>query len=180
MVITSDDLVSFWSSAWSVSSRSACRWLSPEVKTRVERGIPVPRWLGPQFLQRWVGQAIQDRFTWQRAHPDAAAYRYPDDSAPCWEALAPVPYERGWVRDLEDDYFLRLWGYEAERLMRLLDVPPVLVGQDEWTSAVLGLCEHLARLYAELKRRYRARQARAMLREALAQFVVWDYTGEAA
>jgi len=181
MLFTSTDLLSFWSCAWSVPLRSACRWLTPEVKRRVDPGVSMARRLGPQCLSRWVGQAIQDRFAWWKAHPDAAPYRHPDESAPTWEALALPPYERGKLRALEDewdfDWYCRI---EVERLLRLLDYPPVLIGEEEWTEAALGLCERLARLYGEMKRRYRAKQARAMLQEALRQFVLWDYASEAA
>jgi len=109
-------------------------------------------------------------------HPDAAAYRHPDDSAPIWEALVPAPYERGWLRTFEEEDYDWLARFEAERLMRLLDVPPVLVGQEEWTAAVLSIAEHLGRLYREMKRRQRAMRARALLHSALAQFVVWEYS----
>src|SRR5579859_1323073 len=180
MLFPSADLEAFWFSAWATPLRSACRWLTPEVKRRVDLTVSMPTRLGPQCLSRWVGQAIQDRFAWQRAHPDAAAYRHPDDSAPIWEALIPPPYERGKLRALEDEWdFAWHCRFEVERLMRLLDVPPVLVGREEWTAAVLGICERLARLYGEMKRRYRARQARAIVCAALAQFVEWDYSSEA-
>lgn len=38
----------------------------------------------------------------------------------------------------------------------------------------IGASEHLAQVYAELKRRHKAMPARAILREALRQFVAWD------
>jgi len=181
MLFPSADLEAFWSSAWAVPLRSACRWLTPEVKTRVDPDVKMPRRLGPQCLSRWVGQAIQDRFAWLKAHPDVAHFRYPDESAPIWEALVPPPYERGWLRIFEEEVeFERLTRFEAERLLRLLDYPPALVGQEEWTAALLALCARLALAYRELKRRYRAKQVRAIVREALAQFVVWDASSEAA
>jgi len=181
MAFSTDDLTSFWSSAWAVPVRSACRWLTPEVKRRAEPGVSMARRLGPQCLQQWVGQAIQDRFAWLKAHPDAAHFRHPDESAPCWEALVPAPYARGKLRALEDEWdFAWYCRFEVERLLRLLDYPPALVGEDEWTAAVLDLCARLNRVYGELKRRYRAQRAREIVREALRQFVVWDDPSEAA
>jgi hypothetical protein len=35
---------------------------------------------------------------------------------------------------------------------------------------VLGACEHIAQIYAELKRRHKAMRARAMLREQLQRY----------
>ncbi len=178
MPFTSADLVSFWSSSWGVPLRSACRWLSLEVKRRAEPGVPVAWRLGTQCLSRWVGQAIAARWAWLKAHPDAPHYCSPEDSAPVWAALVLPPYDRGWLRTFNEEWdFLWAVRFEAERLMRLLDYPPVLIGEEEWTTAVLALCARLNLVYGELKRRYRAKQARAFLQAVLAQFVVWDASG---
>jgi glutamyl-tRNA reductase len=65
-------------------------------------------------------------------------------------------------------------GIEVERLLRIADAEPCLVGTTGWTCTALSTCEHLAQLYAELKRRHKAQQARAIIREELRQFVEWQ------
>ena len=70
---------------------------------------------------------------------------------------------------------LLLWcvGLEVERLLRVAQDHPSLVGQMVWTGAALSASEHIARFYAELKRRHKATRARALVREELRRFVAW-------
>ncbi len=68
---------------------------------------------------------------------------------------------------------------EVERLLRVSEAPPALVGKDDWARAALGVSLRLSQLYAELKRRHRAMRARAMLREALRASIQWDYRAAA-
>src|SRR5262245_35760196 len=58
----------------------------------------------------------------------------------------------------------------VERLLRIADAEPALVGLTAWTCAALCACEHLAQLYTELKRRYKAAQARALVQAELRRF----------
>ena len=69
---------------------------------------------------------------------------------------------------------------ELERLARIAEEAPALVGGGHWTEAALAACAEIARLYAELKRRHRAERARALMGAALRQFVAWEQPREAA
>jgi hypothetical protein len=179
MKITPADLVFFWSAAWSVPLRSACRWLTPDAQTAVAPDAIAARWLKPLCLQRWVGQAIGDRLAWMRQHPEAAAYRCWQESTPCWTGMSAVSYDRRCLRELSEAGLLSLWEVEVERLLRISEAPPARVGEDDWARAALGVCEHLSQLYAELKRREQSRRARWRLREALRGYVRWDYRAAA-
>jgi len=176
------DLPTFWCLPWSLPLRTACHWLRRQpVTVAPPDPLPsAPRWLRPLFLQRWVGQAVLDRRRWQHAHPDAAPYRYREESTPCWLGRPPSVYDSFILWAIREETLLEWWNIDVERLLRIIETPPALVGVEEWTQAVLGACGHLAQLYRELKRRRKAKAARAMLREALQAFVVWERDGEAA
>jgi hypothetical protein len=175
------DLPTFWCLSWSLPLRTACHWLTRQPVTLAPPNpLPsAPRWLRPLFLQRWVGQAVLARRQWQRAHPDAMPYRYGAESLPCWVHVGALPYDRACLRALGEASVLWLWGVEVERLLRISEIPPVLVGVEDWTQAMLGACGHLAQLYQELKRRHRAKQARVLVRAALQAFVAWESDGAA-
>ena len=81
---------------------------------------------------------------------------------------------RGVLRAANEELLLAFVWMEVERMQRIADEHPSMVGQMGWTCAALGASEHLAQLYAELKRRYRAKEARARLRAVLDGFVAWD------
>ncbi len=172
-------LVDFWLMPWSQPFRRACLWFTPD--TQPLRGSKpdkeAPNWLRPFFVQRWTGEAIAARLA---ANPDTRAYRYGDDSGPDWEALAWAGYPRSILRQLNEQTLLRIFGMEVERLLRIAQEHPYLVGSADWTGAALSASEHLAQLYAELKRRYKATQARAFVREELRRFVEWERNGETA
>ena len=180
MRATTPDLLGFWLTPWSAPLRAACVWIErfgPPISGR-QPDTTAPRWVRPLFLQRWVAQAITARLAWLEAHPALAADRYGAESKPCWEPVAWVSYERRCLRDLCEATLLRIFGMEVERLLRIVQEPPGLVGSVEWTEAALGASEHVAQVYGELKRRHRAMQARAMLREELRCFVTWQPADE--
>lgn len=185
MNFTDAELSSFWSAAWSVPFRSACRWLTSDEKTNVSPDAEPPTWLKPLCVQRWVGQAIGARLAWMRDHPEAALYRYSgaydesDPSIPCWTEKGTVFYDWHELREFEEERILWRWNVEVERLLRTSEAPPFLLGEDAWTRAVLRVCEHLNQLYGELKRRHRAMRARAILREELRAYIHWDYRAAA-
>jgi hypothetical protein len=185
MNITPADLAAFWSAPWSVPFRAACRWLAPDAQTRVSPDAQPPAWLRPLCLQRWVGQAIAARLAWMRAHPAAALYRYSgsfdegDPSIPYWADMATSSYTRLWLQHQEDDALLWRWNVEVERLLRVSEAPPCLVGENDWARSALGVALRLAQLYAELKRRHKARRARALLRDELRRYITWDYRAAA-
>jgi hypothetical protein len=181
MLFSPDDLHAFWSAPWSVPLRSACHWLTPAEQTRVSPATKAPRWLTPLCVQRWVGKAIAARFAWMRDHPEAALYRYSgpadegDPSIPCWTTKGTVSY--GWLclEEATEAQILKRWAVEVERLLHTCEAPPALVGEDFWALAALRICEHLNQLYTELKRRHKAMRARTLIREALSQYITWDY-----
>jgi hypothetical protein len=175
MLATTDHLLTFWMTPWSAPLRSACIWIDrfgPPISGKKPDSV-APNWVRPLFLQRWVAQAISARLVWLEAHPDLAADRHGHESTPCWEEVAWASYDRRCLRELAEATLLRIFGMEVERLLRIVQEPPGLVGAWEWTLASLGASEHLAQLYAELKRRHRAARARAILREELRRFITW-------
>ena len=144
MAFTSDELTAFWSAAWTVPLRSACRWLTPAEQTKVSPEAHPPRWLTPLCMQRWVGKAIVALLAWMQAHPEAALYRYSgpadegDPSIPCW--TQPPSVVAAW-RDLsqeDEGHLLWRWAVEVERLLRISEAPPALVGRDDWARAPCG------------------------------------------
>lgn len=167
------DLISFWSSAWSIPLRAACPWLSEQARTRVLPKTPKPTWVGPLCIQRWIGQAVAARLAWQEYRAEALVYRFGGESKPSWTEYAVLPYDRRCLRELEEMNLRWLWGIEIERLLQIVETAPSDIGERAWTLAVLGACHHLAQLYAELKRRHKAMRARAIIHEELRLFVAW-------
>jgi hypothetical protein len=169
-------IVDFWTMPWSKPFRAACRWFTPETQPLRGRkaNTDAPTWLRPLFLHGWVGRAIAARLAWLEAHPQAERYRYGKESQPCWDAVAWTRYEPRHLRAFDETLLLWLFGMEVERLLRIAEEHPGVAGGADWTCAALGASEHLAQVYAELRRRHHAMPARALLREALRQFVTWD------
>ncbi len=176
------DLVDFWLMPWSEPLRSACCWIAllgaPLQGKKPDTDAAT--WLKPLFLQRWVGQAVAERLAWLKAHPEAAGDRFGEESDPGWREDGWAPPARPRLRRLCAEELLRLVAVELERLARIAEDVPALVGGGNWTEAALASCAAMARLYAELKRRHRAAQARALVSEALRQFVAWEQPREAA
>ena len=185
MHITPADLAAFWAAPWSVPFRAACRWLTPEQKRTVSADVHSPAWLKPLCVQRWVGQAVARRLAWMGAHPEAALYRYSgpsdagDPSIPYWAEMATSSYTPLWLHHQEEEALLWRWNVEVERLLRISEAPPCLVGADDWARAALGVGLRLSQLYAELKRRQKARRARWRLREEMRGYITWDYRAAA-
>ena len=88
--------------------------------------------------------------------------------------MAWASYPRRCLRELREETLLRIFGMEVERLLRIAEESPLLAGTGDWTSAALGASEHIAQLYAELKRRHKAQRARAILSLELRQYVDWQ------
>ncbi len=176
MLATRDDLLLFWTTPWSAPLRNACIWIDrfgPPISGK-RPDTDAPKWVRPLFLQRWVAQAIVARLAWLEAHPHLATDRYGNESEPCWDTVAWASYDRRCLREHCDTTLLRLFGMEVERLLRIVQEPPGLVGSWEWTLGALGASEHVALVYAELKRRHKAMRARSMLREELCRFITWQ------
>lgn len=172
MMFLAVDLVAFWLMPWSASFRRACLWFTPDTQPLQGKqpDKDAPNWLRPLCLQRWVGQTVAARLAWLKAHPDADPYRFGHESEPAWVAAAWATYDRQCLRELREQTLLWIFGMEVERLVRIAQESPILVGQGDWTQAALGASEHIAQLYAELKRRHKAMRARALLREELRRF----------
>jgi hypothetical protein len=175
MLVADTDLISFWLMPWSAPFRAACLWFTADTQPLQGRRPNkfAPRWLRPFFLQRWVGEAVAARL---QADPQTSAYRCGHESEPRWEADAR-PSGRSSLRQLSEARLLWLFGVEVERLLRIAQEHPCLVGDANWTGAALGASAHIARIYAELKRRCKAMQARALVREELRRFVEWQGDG---
>lgn len=181
MLVLTPEVVDFWMMPWSAPFRAACRWFTPETQPLRGRksNQTAPRWLRPLFLQSWVGRTVAARLAWLDAHPQAARYRYGRESEPRWVDAAWASYQRPILRAFSEARLLWMFGMEVERLLRIAEEHPSLAGGVDWTCAALGASEHIAQVYAELKRRHKAMPARAMLREELRRFVEWDGCVEA-
>ncbi len=173
---------SFWSSPWAASLRSACVWLkrTPAPLVPPTPDALAPDWIRPLCLQRWVGQAIAARLAWVRAHPDDAGFLYPDETIPLWTQTAWQLYRPDLVRSESEGWLLTRFQIEVECLLRIMQAPPALLGEEIWTRAALGSCERLAQIYHELRRRVGARSARRMLREVLSAYITLEPPAEAA
>ena len=173
MLALNRDLIDFWLMPWSAFFRATCLWFT--LDTQPIQGRPPekepPRWMRPLFLQRWVAQAVTTRL---KANPSTTAYRFGKESESCWDAVAWLRYDWRILRQFNEDILLWIFGMEADRLLRIAQEHPSMVGQVQWTCVVLGASEHLAQLYGELKRRQKALPARTLLREELRRFAEWQ------
>ncbi len=171
----------FWSQSWSAPLRAACIWLRRDPAPVVSR-LPealAPGWLRPLCVQRCIAQAIAARLAWMRQHPDLAAQRFLYPSTPDWTREAWTPYDRGWLRVWTEAWLLECFQVEVERLLRIMQTPPALLGEEVWTRVALGTCERLAQLYQELRRRSGMRAARRLVRDTLENFICWYPAREA-
>jgi hypothetical protein len=106
-----------------------------------------PSWIRPLCVQREIGKTIAARLARMRAHPDASAYLAYDYTIPLWTQAGWTPYTASALRTWSDEWLLLHFQIEAERLLRILQTPPALLGEEVWTRAALGACEHLAQIY---------------------------------
>jgi hypothetical protein len=167
---------SFWSSPWSAPLRGACHWLKRE-PAPVVPATPdalAPGWLRPLSLQRQIGQAIGWRLKWMREHPDHATFLFPTDSIPVWHDFGWQPYGRGVLRTWSDEWLNLHFVMEFERLLRIIQTPPRLMGEETWTRAALDACQHLAQVYHEFRRRYSSRRVRWFVRRVLEEYISWE------
>ncbi len=175
MSFSIEEVESFLVSRWSLPIRRACPHLPEQERRyiREDNDLPVPKWARPQFLQRWLGQAIAARLAWQEGQPDPPCYRFGRRSAPCWSQTAILPYDPRCLRGVDEDQLLWYAGMDIERLYRIAREPQWRVGENLWTLTLLGTCRHLTQLYAELRRRCKAAKARELMWQALRLFVTW-------
>ena len=167
------DFHSLLVSPWSLPIRSACLHLSQRFHEYVVPDAPTPKWAAPRCVQRWIAQAIIARQAWQKTQPGAPRYRFGRPSEPCWSQTITLPFVLRDFKKLEEVDLLTLAGIELERLYRVAQTAADEIGETLWTLTLMASCLHLAQIYQELKRRYKARQAREILREALRLFVSW-------
>ncbi|HLW03698.1 MAG TPA: hypothetical protein VKT82_33940 [Ktedonobacterales bacterium] len=176
MLFTTDDLATFWYAPWAAPLRSA---IAAPTEPPLPRPDPLPRpprWLRPLCVQRVVGKAVAARVAWQHAHRDEAPpYQFGKESEPepYWTEIATFSYDPLCLRELSAKRLRWILGMEAERLLRIAQVAPAEVGVVTWTLAVLGVCEHVADLYAEFKRRHKAMPARNIVREEVQRVLGW-------
>jgi hypothetical protein len=165
----------FWLLPWSAPLRAAAGWLSELAWPDSASPVPAaPRWLRPLCVQRMVGRAVAERARWLKQHPCLNPYRFGDDSDPGWDETTLLTYDRRCLRDLSEASVRWLFGVEVERILRLIQTSPALLGEGAWVASLLAACEHIAQVYHELKRRHKAMQARATLREELRLFLEWQ------
>ena len=180
MLATIADLFAFWLTPWSKTLRDLSEeltFMDPPISGH-QPDQDAPRWVRPLCLQRWVAQAIVARLAWMRAHPGHAAPRFGELSEPRWEIGAQEPSARRGLREKREAALLEQFSVTVERLLRILYEPPKLVNEMDWTRAALRASEEIAQVYAELKRRCKAMRARALLREELGRFIIWQRVDE--
>ena len=107
-------------------------------------------------------------------HPDQGTFLYPVDSMPLWTEEGWTPYAQAALHRWSDEWLVTHFLTEVERVLWLVQVPPTLMGEEVWTRAVLGSCQHLAQVYHEFRRRYKARKVRRFVREALLDYIYWE------
>ncbi len=132
MLSTWTPFQSFWSSPWSAPLRNACVWLT-QVPGPVVPHTPdalAPGWIRPLCVQREIGKAIAARLKWQRQHPDAAGYLYDEITIPLWTQAGWTPYAQSALHAWIDERLLLLGQVETERLLRILQAPPKLLGEE--------------------------------------------------
>jgi len=178
MVFQSVYLAVFWLLPWSAPLRAALAW-GPDPDRFPPVGPPIaPRWLKPLCVQRWVGQAVAARVAWLRQQGGAAPYRFGEDSLPEWHPFHLERYVWRPLHELEETSLRWLLGMEVERLLRLIDLPPQEIGEGAWVAASLAVYAHVAQVYHELRRRYKTRRAREIVREELRLFETWQGKGD--
>jgi hypothetical protein len=159
---------------WSAPLRSALSWQPDPAQFPDDAPLPdAPRWLRPLCVQRMVGRAVAQRAAWLASHLCLDPYRFGRESEPDWHECNLLTYDRRNLRELSERSPRWLLGMEVERLLRLVQLSPSERGEAAWLAGVLAASEHVALVYHELRRRYKAARARAILREDLAAFVTW-------
>jgi len=165
----------FWRLPWSAPLRSALSWQPDPAQFSDDAPLPeAPRWLRPLCVQRMVGQAVAQRAAWLASHLCLDPYRFGRESEPDWHECNLLTYDRRNLREMGEQSLRWLLGMEAERLLRLEQISPSELGKAAWLAGVLAASEHVAQVYHELRRRYKAARARAILREDLAAFIAWQ------
>ncbi len=175
MSFSVDEVHSFLIARWSLPIRRTCPHLPAQERqtVRPKTKVPVPKGIKPQFLQRWLGSAIASRLAWQEQQTTAPRYRFGLRSAPCWSQTMTLPYEGRALRGEEEETLLWYLGMDIERAYRITQADPTEVGENLWTLTLLSACQHVAQVYRELRRRYRAKRARELVWDALRLFVSW-------
>lgn len=170
MLPVRDHLIAFWLTPWSAPFRATCLWFTPDTQPLQGRrpNKIAPAWVRPFFLHAWVAEAIAARL---KANPQTCAYLWGRASEPCYKADAWASYAGAVLRECDEHDLLNFFLLDTERLLRIAQEHPRLVGDLYWTGAALSASEHLAQVYAELKRRCKAQQARALVSQALSRFV---------
>lgn len=164
----------FWRLPWSAPLRSALAWQPDPAQFLPDDAPPaVPQWLRPLCVQRWVGQAVAARAAWLAEHVVLDPYCFGRGSLPGWHATNLLTYDPRNLRALSEVWLRYLLGMEIERLLRLVQTPASELGEGAWLAAVLAASEHIAQVYHQLRRRYHAKAARAILREELRAFLDW-------
>jgi hypothetical protein len=180
-VVSTIPFASFWSSPWAAPLRESCVWLqrqaAPVVPPTPDR--LVPDWLRPLCFQREIGRTIRARLANARRDARYAATLYAYASQPTWGAEDWRPYGRGVLRSWSKERLLEHFQMELERLLRIMQTPPALLGEAVWTHSALGTCEHLAQLYQEFRRRYGARRTRRFMCKVLTGYAWWFPAEEA-
>ena len=138
--------------------------------------LDLPRWplvrrLGPVFLQRWVAQAVANRLAWQQhSWITPHFYQYGHESDLSWERAARLAYPRAILREMSEASLRWRFGVQVEYLLRLVE-PGSALSAEQRLLALGGTSLHVAQVYAEWKRRCGWRQAREIVRDALAPFL---------
>ena len=133
-----------------------------------------PDWLRPLCLQRQLAKAVQARLAWRKAHPKAPNYWAEKWTSPDWDQDAWTPYNVRWLHGYSVEGLTARFQIDLERLVRIMEVPPSVLGAAIWTHSALGSCERLAQLYQEVLRRYGALGHAALCARLLDSYICWE------
>ena len=161
----------FWSSVWAAPVRAALGETCLDALLNDLPTWPVVRQFGPLCVQRLIARAIVQRLAWLREQHIPLLPRYEQDSAVEWECLALRP--NIWQNQSElSEWDLHFsFGLLTEWLLHMVAAPPDAVAPPLRAAAIAGACGHIARIYAEWKRRVGAARAREIIREDLLHYV---------
>ena len=161
----------FWSSVWAAPVRAALGETCLDALLVDLPNWPVVRQFGALCVQRVIARAIVARLAWLRENHIPLLPRYEGDSKVEWEQLAMRPTIWQNQSELSEWDLHFSFGLLTEWLIHMLAAPADAVSPALRVTAMAGACGHIARIYAEWKRRVGAAEARAIIREDLLHYL---------
>lgn len=164
--------VSFWLSVWAGPFQSliGSSFVDPLLALDLPRW-PVVRRIGCLRVLRLVALGVTQRLAWMQEHGVPILPRFGPDSFLDWEDFAAKPCSRLFLTESSKEHLRWYYGLLLDVLMRLLAAPPDAATLHLRVTALVGICERIARVYAELRHRFGVAQARAIIAEDLLHYL---------